>query len=219
MVSINLDSNLCYAENSYEIDNFISKLAKEKVSDNCTNFYDYSSEENYFKRENLKLYLQKMKIINPKFLLIGEAPGFKGCRLSGIPFTSNYIISTQKFFRDFKKPSNQNKESTATIMWETLDKLNVCPLLWNVFPFHPYKEKNLNSNRKPKSVEIDYNLSFLYHILKMFYETNRVKIGAVGHVAEQLLNKKGIPCKYITHSSFGRKNKFVKDLNHFFKNN
>ena len=55
------------------------------------------------RRENLKLYLEKMKKLNPSFLLLGEAPGYKGCRLTGIPFSSEKILATNDFFNNTKK--------------------------------------------------------------------------------------------------------------------
>src|SRR4051812_35512122 len=39
------------------------------------------------RRENLKRYVECF-VRPPRYLLVGEAPGWRGCRFSGVPFTS-----------------------------------------------------------------------------------------------------------------------------------
>ena len=81
-----------------------------------------------------------MQSLNPKILLLGEAPGYKGCKLSGIPFTSEYHILHEEFFKDgfavFDR-TNPNKEASACAIWEVLSGINKLPLMWNIYPFHP----------------------------------------------------------------------------------
>ena len=85
--------------------------------------------------------------LKPKYMIVGEAPGYRGCRWSGIPFTSEKIIVTNDFFnkkykvriRNGKKPQS---ECSATRVWNCLDSLGIYPLMWNAFPFHPYDKDN-----------------------------------------------------------------------------
>jgi hypothetical protein len=69
------------------INNFIEELASFKSSSNLFNQYSYELNANSIRRNNLFLYLQKMANLKPKMLLVGEASGYRGCRLTGVPFT------------------------------------------------------------------------------------------------------------------------------------
>lgn len=206
-----------------EIEKFIRELAECHVEGYITNMYDDKVGDNEIKRENLKLYLKEMKKLNPKYVLIGEAPGYRGCLLTGIPFTSEYIIMNNKFFRnkgyDMRNKNNKiSKEGTATITWEAFDFHNQYPLLWNSFPFHPHKAENFNSNRKPYAEELKIGKVFLEKIFELFPTIDKNKVGALGRIAENLLiNKMKIKAQYITHPRI--KNRFREDLKNFFEDN
>ena len=62
------------------------------------NLYRIDNIDGQIRSWNLNLYLENMKKIAPKILLLGEAPGYNGCGLTGIPFTSEKIIATTPFF-------------------------------------------------------------------------------------------------------------------------
>src|SRR5574344_205729 len=133
----------------YTVDNFILDL--ESVSPEslalCENLYGGNNSNSLIRKHNLKLYLQKMKTLNPNILLLGEAPGYKGCRLTGVPFTSEKILKNHPFFinQDFQFINQQpESEKSATIVWDTLQNFKNIPLIWNIFPFHPFNENNCN---------------------------------------------------------------------------
>jgi len=71
---------------------FVEKLASSKTTGNVLNHYSPDIPDNLIRRENLLLYLKYMKEIKPEVILIGEAPGYHGCRLTGVPFTSEFIL-------------------------------------------------------------------------------------------------------------------------------
>lgn len=125
-----------------QIDNFILRLSLVQKTDNTTNLYFGDSRESAIRRNNLKVYLNKMKLVNPNFLILGEAPGYKGCRLSGIAFTSERVLLQNEFFKNepiqfINEKDKLESEISATIVWSEISKLNKLPLLWNIFPFHP----------------------------------------------------------------------------------
>lgn len=64
------------------INEFIEQLASESVEPLTENIY-----LDKHKRENLRLYLMELYKNKPTYMLVGEAPGYKGCGVSGIPFT------------------------------------------------------------------------------------------------------------------------------------
>lgn len=66
---------------------FIDELSKEESTPELTNVYSPEISQSEICRDNLSNYLQRIRNNNSKVMLIGEAPGYHGCRLSGIAFT------------------------------------------------------------------------------------------------------------------------------------
>jgi len=202
-----------------QITNFVENLANYKVGDNVTNIYDYTNKNNGIRRENLKLYLHSSIQNKPKLLLVGEAPGYRGCCLTGIPFTSEYIIFKENFQlfsnNKYKKTDEYptcRKEPTATIMWGAFKEFNFYQPLWNAFPFHPHKKDNLNSNRPPTSFELEKGMSFLSELIEMFGIDKNYVI-PIGKNADHILKKNSFVCKYkARHPANGGKSDFIRDL-------
>ena len=202
-----------------QITNFVESLANYEVGNNVTNIYDYNNKSNEIRRENLRLYLYSIMQNKPQFLLVGEAPGYRGCRLTGIPFTSEYIIFKENFkiFSNNKyKKTNEypdyRKEPTATMMWGAFKKFNFYQPLWNAFPFHPHKKDNPNSNRPPTSLELESGMSFLSELINIF-GIDKKNIIPVGKNAYDLLKNNNFVCKYkARHPSNGGKSEFIRDL-------
>lgn len=205
------------------IDKFIKELKEFKTSDTVTNMYADSFDFHEQTTNNLHLYLNKMVEIKPEYLLVGEAPGYLGCRLSGIPFTSETSILTISFFYnsypicEFCKNTanvkenwiirNRNclvEETTAKIVWEKLEKENFYPLLWNAFPFHPHEKGAEMSNRAPTSNEIDKGKKYIENLQDMFPSIKHIY--AVGKKAQKSLGLADV--FYIHHPSHGGKNDF-----------
>lgn len=109
------------------INEFINKLSQEKL-DNLlvTNIYAKDS----LQWSNIQKYLKYYKTNKPGLILVGEAPGYNGCGVSGIPFTSTDVIKNSMFFKriGIKCGGLVQKESTATIVWEYLDKFEEYPM-------------------------------------------------------------------------------------------
>ncbi len=104
-----------------------------------TNFYR-DGDGAAVRRERLLAYLEARE--RADVLLVGEAPGYRGACVSGIPFTSERQLTG--FGR---------AEATATIVHGALQELGVASsvLLWNVVPTHPGTP---TSNRAPSALEV-----------------------------------------------------------------
>ena len=71
---------------------FVERLAAVEAGPACNNFFNRSVPANELRRRNLEIYLQEMLDRRPRVLLVGEAPGFRGMRITGVPFTNRTII-------------------------------------------------------------------------------------------------------------------------------
>jgi uracil-DNA glycosylase len=129
-------------------------------------------------RERLEAYLEARR--DAPLLLAGEAAGYRGARISGIPFTSERQLTG-------RGPA----EATATIVHRVLDELALegSVLLWNVIPTHP---GTASTNRRPTCAEIDAALPFLRQLAR------RRRAVPVGRVAHAVLGG-----TYIRHPSHG----------------
>lgn len=198
---------------------FIENLANIEATPNVYNQYDYTSKGNEIRRHNLLIYLEKIYTLSPKVIFVGEAPGYRGCRLTGIPFTSEHLLMNNmvgtKFFgkeAGYKLVCEKNKlmkEATATIVWETLIKYDILPLSWNSFPFHPHKPGISESNRTPLKNEIVLGEKPLIRIIEIFNIKHAV---AIGRKAEGSLKKLNVSAQYVRHPAQGGKNEFVEGI-------
>ncbi len=205
------------------IENFIKELAEIKSTDTFNNHYSYDNEENELRRDNLKLYLEVMSYYYPDTLLVGEAPGYKGCSITGVPFTSErivleYLQSMVPFLEGYefkvvnkKKPSS---EASATIIWNTLKDLNWYPLFWNAFPFHPHEKGNKKSNRKPNGIEKILGQKYLKELVDHFRIENII---AIGRVSQATIKELYGLSNYIRHPSNGGKKDFQEGIKKFIK--
>lgn len=201
------------------VDSFIGQLARTPVGPLAFNQYAYDSPENAVRRDNLRRYLQEMEAFHPRILLVGEAPGYRGCRITGVPFTSPSLLiqgveglglfGIHRGYRIPEELKGIRGESTATILWQTLASLQTIPLLWNAFPFHPHLKGNPHSNRSPTQGELEVGKYFLQQIWLYFQP---LKVIAVGNVAERVLMEGGIPCFKVRHPAQGGKRQFVIGL-------
>ncbi len=198
---------------------FIEELAHTEVPPDVCNQYSYIRPENAVRRENLFIYLKQMYELKPDIMLVGEAPGYRGCRLTGVPFTSEYLLlnsmegldlfGQDKGYRLASRHDRLIKEATATIIWQTLAKSSKTALSWNAFPFHPHKKGNEDSNRPPTKKELLIGEKPLMQMIEMYQVK---KVIAVGNKAEESLKKLGIAYEKVRHPAQGGKNEFVNGM-------
>ena len=77
---------------SSSIDGFVDQLALTQTGPGCTNFFDGAVPGNAQRRQNLAIHLREMQDRSPTVLLVGEAPGFRGMRITGVPFTNRTMF-------------------------------------------------------------------------------------------------------------------------------
>jgi uracil-DNA glycosylase len=141
------------------------------------------------RRGRLAAYLEARS--DAPLLLVGEAAGYRGARVSGIPFTSERQLT-----------GVGPAEATATIVHRVLGALGLeqDTILWNVVPTHP---GTATSNRPPTRAEVAAAEPFLVELAR------RRRIVAVGRLAEAVT---GAP--YVRHPSHGGAQAFAEALRH-----
>lgn len=207
-------------------DRLISELACTVVSDRTCNQYskiDGDLSANAVRRRNLLLYLGELERIGPEMLLIGEAPSYRGGRLTGIAFVSEtvllagveilsppgHILGPGAGYRRATAGPRLSTEASATMVWSTIRGITPLPMLWNAFPFHPFHRGTPNTNRMPDSAELAIGRPFIEMLLELFPIR---EIVAVGNHAAASMTKLGLAHTKIRHPSMGGKNEFVAGM-------
>jgi uracil-DNA glycosylase len=141
-------------------------------------------------RRRLAAYLDAREAA--ALLLVGEAPGYRGARVSGVPFTSERQLT-----------GTGPAEATATIVRAVLAELGLeeATICWNAVPTHPGTEA---SNRRPTRAEVEAGRRFVQRLA----EGRRVL--AIGRVAAA---STGAP--YVRHPSHGGAGEFRAGLLRF----
>lgn len=146
---------------------------------------------------------------DPRWLLIGEAAGYQGAKVSGIPFTSERLILAGTIPRVAAPPGARLSlrprpwsEPSATTVWSTLHALGMAErtILWNAFPWHPHEPGQRLSNRTPTLAERARGAPVLEALLAVFPRARRF---AVGRHAEAALAALGIDAQPLRHPSMG----------------
>jgi uracil-DNA glycosylase len=170
------------------MEELISRLADATIG-GTFNFYRDGSRA-ATRRRRLAAYLDSR--CEAPLLLVGEAAGYRGARVSGIPFTSERQLTG-------RGPA----EASATIVHRVLAELGLeeSVLLWNVVPTHP---GTATSNRRPRGAEIEAGLPFALELAR------GRRVIAVGRLAQAVL---GAP--YVRHPSRGGAAEFRAGLLRF----
>jgi uracil-DNA glycosylase len=165
---------------------FVRRLAAAQIGATF-NFYR-EGDGAVLRRRRLREYLEQRG--EAELLLVGEAAGYRGARVSGIPFTSERQLTGEG-------PA----EATATIVQRTLAELGLEALCWNVVPTHPGTS---TSNRRPTRSEVAAARPFLEQI------AFGRRVLAVGRLAAAAT---GAP--YVRHPSHGGAAEFRAGLLRF----
>ncbi len=150
---------------------------------------------------NLRAYLESFADA-PPILAVAEAPGYRGCRFSGIPLVSEKQLVDPDFAIDGVPTSRDGPmgEQSATIYARVLAERRPLVFTWNTVPFHPHKPDQPLTNRRPTQAEIDASAPTLGALVDVLQP--RV-IVAVGRVAEKTLTRLGHAPTYVRHPAQG----------------
>jgi uracil-DNA glycosylase len=168
---------------------FVDALAAARIGQTHNQYADSP-----LRRGRLAAYLRSRA--DARIVLVGEAAGYRGARVSGLPFVSErQLIGTGP------------AEASATIVQRVLRELGLDEdvLLWNLVPTHPHRPGEPESNRRPTRREVADSRPFL-EALAGSGPSNRLVLG-IGRLAQREL---GGP--YIRHPSHGGSAEFRATL-------
>lgn len=194
----------------------VSSLANAKAPGGFRNPYACRTAA-----RNLELFLSRRDPSATQMLFVGEAPGYRGAAISGVPFCSLRVLLDDwedpwgafgsKSGYSACEPSEYWREATATLFWSGVAREMAdwpLPLTWNAVPFHPVGPDPA-SNRPVIQPEIAIGRPWLELILELF--PNHIAL-AVGRRGELALGQLGMPCTAIRHPSRGGKQEFLAGL-------
>ncbi len=166
---------------------------------------------------NLQVYLDAM-LHRPgrRVLLVGEAPGYRGCLLTGIPFTSPRLLdrAPHPFLRRLRprlQLGGDSGEATATCVWRGLARRRRLPLFWNAFPFHPHPAGRPLGNRPPNARELQEGQRYLRRLAHLYRPELVVGVGRRGFEAA-CRALPDLPLLRIRHPSHGGQQAFLDGL-------
>ena len=160
---------------------FVERLAAARIGET---FNQYAHAPDLCDR--LAAYL--VRRAEAPLLLVGEAAGYRGARVSGLPFTSERQLT-----------GAGPAEATATIVRRVLAELRIEAdvLCWNLVPTHPHRPGEPQSNRQPTSAEIEAARPFLDELAA---GRRAIAVGRLAHAA--------LGGPYVRHPSHGGAREF-----------
>jgi uracil-DNA glycosylase len=190
------------------LDRFIHELAAARIG-SAVNPYAAEHEQPDLDRPgaaairtaNLRDYLVSRACA--PVLLVGEAAGYRGCRFSGIAFTSERSLAAERWS---SRLAAGWQEPSATVVHRALEALSLEEdvLLWNAMPLHPAGPTAL-SNRPPTGAELAAGARWLHRLMELVRPRAVV---AVGTSAARVLP--GAPV--LRHPSHGGATAFARQL-------
>ncbi|MFK7693063.1 uracil-DNA glycosylase [Paenibacillus sp. HJGM_3] len=191
------------------------------------------------RKNNLKKYLEQ-RVPNADYIFVAEALGYQGGRFSGIAMTSERILAGKyrsippsavfSLDTDFEYLRSSNPdlelgarvrkrfgfaEPTATTVWNTIFALGLHPnqvILWNIFPFHPYKMNEGGLSNRSLDIVSDDLLTGISFVQKLLQMNPRAKLIAIGIPSKTKLDEYNISCYTVPHPSKGGTPEFKQAL-------
>jgi uracil-DNA glycosylase len=207
------------SDRNARIDAFVERMAATPAGPNSVNFYADAVDGAAVRRRNLTRYLRQVAERQPRVLLVGEAPGYRGMRITGVPFTNTVLLregiphfGLLGAENGYEVPETADKvaaEPTATVLWRTLVDLDFLPALWSAFPVHPHRPGQPLSNRTPTMREAAA-WSWSWQALQQALDLDRVV--AVGNIAAASLARSGVTAPRVRHPAHGGKELFAGGL-------
>jgi uracil-DNA glycosylase len=160
------------------------------------------------RERNLRRYLG---MPHSSVLLLGEAPGWRGMTVTGVPFVSAREAEAA-VVAGLELPEHPQApwEASSRVFWATLrDWRGPLPLSWPVYPLHPFAAGDPHSNRTPRPAEVRAGAPVALELIRALrIET----VVAVGRKAQGAIAAAGLAAPAIRHPAQGGAGLFAEQL-------
>lgn len=157
------------------------------------------------RRRNLRSYLAAVEALEADTIWMGRDLGYRGGRRTGLALTDEkHLSKIPKYYPGATAMKATRgvvvSERTAAEIWTVLPHLDKRPLLWNVFPLHPYEPSDPMTNRRFTSRE----LASVTELNRALVEWLGIKrIVCVGQDAAAYALSFGVNVECVRHPSYG----------------
>lgn len=179
---------------------------------------EIGAESDALRSRNLRAFLARAVECGSDTLLCGEAPGYQGCRFTGLAFTaeadiagrSHPVLADLEILPDAALGRRRvMREPSGQAVWQAMRRAMVVAVPWNAVPLHPHEPGSALTNRTPTRSEVALGQAALLAMVDVITPT---RIVAVGRTAERALGDLGIEAAAVRHPAYGGKPEFLQGL-------
>lgn len=191
-----------------EIESFLKSVQAVRSSDAFNPYVDAAEYDlpkgPEIRLRNLRKVLSAALTGGIHHLWLGRDLGYLGGRRTGIALTDerNLHACALRFGVSLEKATGGHpvRESTAGYVWAMLPQIAQPIFPWNVFPLHPHKAGEPDTNRSHSSAERRMGLEILSQLIELL---RPAEIVCLGQDASRIAIKFGLPIHGIRHPSHG----------------
>jgi hypothetical protein len=169
--------------------------------------YDARTADGALRLANLRRYLELTA--GASTVLVGEAPGWRGATITGVPFMSVREVSARPGLLTggaegdgFTLPADPAAawELSASIVQKSLRTWPTMPVSWPVYPNHPFRAPDPATNRAPRAPEVAAGAVIA---LELVAALGARRVVAIGRKAERALAAAGVEAVPVRHPAQG----------------
>ncbi|GAA1441224.1 uracil-DNA glycosylase [Leifsonia poae] len=196
------------------LDEFFARLATVPAPSDAEFLYA-DDDAGRMRARNLRRYLDGVGR-SASIMLLGEAPGWRGMTVTGVPFVSAREAAPDgpatRAIGPLELPEHPQApwEASSRVVWAALASWEgPLPVTWPIYPHHPFVAGDALTNRTPRPPEVRAGTAVALELVRALgIET----VVAVGRKAQGALAAEGVAAQAIRHPAQGGARLFTEQL-------